>query len=322
MASIFWTVANWGKKHAPELLVGAGIASGVATVILACVETTKAGDILDKHNAEMKKIDEAKKVAAEDKKVEYTEKDIKKDRMIVVRDTACGMAKLYWPAALCGATSIFCTLAGHKILAARYGAATAALTVTQGLFNKYRSNVVADQGVAKDQQYLLGSKIEKKAIEETVVDEKTGKEKKVKKDAEYIDLDVDLCTGAIRIFAEYNPDGSRNYEWDRNIDLALYSLRCKQQIWNDRFPSRGVIFLNEVAADCGLNLTQAGQVLGWKYEPGKFIDFGLGDYSDPNVRRFINGETDCLILHFNVDGEYNPNGQLIEASPVVGELKE
>lgn len=321
MANVFWSVVNWGKAHAPELLVGAGIVSGVATVVLACVETTKAGDILDKHNAEMKKIDEAKKVAAEDKTVVYTEKDIKKDRMIVTRDTAWGMAKLYWPAALCGATSIFCTLAGHKILAARYGAASAALTVTQGLFNKYRSNVVADQGVEKDQQYLLGSRIEKKAIEEKVVDEKTGKEKVVKKDAEYIDIDVNLLTGPIRIFAEFNPDGSKNYEWDRNIDLALYGLRAKQQYWNDRLANKGIIFLNEVAVDCGLNPTQAGQVLGWKYAPGKFIDFGLGDYSDPNVRRFINGESDCLILHFNVDGEYTSEGTLIEATPVLGELK-
>lgn len=323
MANFLWTVANWGKKHAPELLVGTGIAAGIATVVLACVETTKAGDILDRHKEEMDKIDAAKKIVdKEGRPEEYTEKDIKKDRMIVVRDTAVGMAKLYWPAALTGVAAITCTLAGHKILAARYGAATAALSLTQNIFSKYRDRVVADKGIEKDREYYYGTVVEKKAIEEVVVDPETGKEKKVKKDAEYIDLDVDLCTGATRIFAEYNSDGSRNYEWDSNVDICLSALRAKQQWWNDVFRTRGFIFLNEVAVDCGLNPTQPGQVLGWTYSEGRYIDFGLGDWSDPQVRRFINGRTDCLVLHFNIDGEYGSEGALIEATPIIGMLKE
>ena len=319
MANLFWKVVGWGKEHAPQILVGTGIAAGVATVVLACVETTKAGDILDKHKEEMDKIEEAKKVAKEG---EYTEKDIKKDQMIVFRDTAFGMAKLYWPAALTGITAITCTLAGHHILSARYGAATAALTLTQNIFSKYRERVVEDAGVEKDRQYYYGSKIEKKAIEEEVVDPETGKVKKVKKDAEYIDIDVNLCTGAVRIFGEYNSDGSRNYEWDENVDICLAQLRARQQWLNDLLKVKGFIFLNEAFVECGLNETQAGQILGWKYEEGKYIDFGLGDYSDPQVRRFINGRSDCLILHFNVDGEYDPNGNLIEATPIIGMLKE
>ena len=319
MANLFSRIAGWGKEHAPEILLGTGIAAGIATVVLACVETTKAGDILDKHKEEMDKIEEAKKVAKEG---EYTEKDIKKDKMIVFRDTTVGMAKLYWPAALTGVASITCILSGHKILAARYGAATAALSLTQTLFGKYRERVVEDQGIEKDRQYYYGSKIEKKAIEEEVVDPDTGKTKKVKNDAEYIDIDLDLCTGAVRVFAEYNSDGSRNYEWDENVDICLAQLRARQQYLNDQLRAKGFIFLNEAFVECGLNKTQVGQVLGWKWEEGKYIDFGLGDYSDPQVRRFINGRSDCLILHFNVDGEYSPEGNLIEAEPIIGYLKE
>lgn len=317
--SIFWNVVNWGKKHSPEILIGTGIAAGIATVVLACVETTKAGDILDKHNEEIKKIEEAKKVAKEG---EYTEKDIKKDKIITFRDTTISMAKLYWPAMLTGATAITCTLAGHKILSGRYAASTAALTLTQNLFSNYRRRVVADQGVKKDEQYLLGSRIEKKAIEIEETDPETGKVKKKKVDAEYIDIDVDLQTGPIRIFAEYNPDGSKNWEWDENVDICLSMLRARQNTWNDTLRTRGYVFLNEVATDIGLNATQAGQVLGWKWEEGKYIDFGIGDWSDPQVRRFINGRMDCLVLHFNVDGEYDSDYNLIEAAPIVGVLEE
>jgi len=319
---LFNKIGNFTKTHSPEILLGCGIAAGIGTVVLACIATTKAGDILDKHNEEMEKIEKAKEAVVEEGKPEkYTEEDIKKDRMIVWRDTSIGMAKLYWPAAVTGIASVACVLAGHKILAGRYGAATAALALTQDIFAKYRERVVADAGIDKDRQYFYGSRIEKKAIEEKVVDE-NGKEKIVKKDAEYIDIDVDLATGATRVFGEYNSDGKRNFEWDPDVDLCLSMLRAKQNWWNDVFRTRGYVFLNEVAIDCGLNPTQAGQVLGWKWEEGKYIDFGLGDYSDPQVRRFINGRQDCLILHFNVDGEYSPEAKLIEAEPIIGLLKE
>lgn len=318
MANFFNAVGGWIKDHAPEILIGTGIVAGAGTIVLACTATVKAEKVLDKHNAEMKKIEEAKKVA---KPEDYTEKDIKTDRLIVWRDTAIGMAKLYWPAMLAGAAAVTCTLAGHKVMKARYGAATAALTLTQGLFAKYRENVVNDAGVEKDQQYLYSSRIEKKVIEEEVLDPETGKIKKVKRDAEYIDIDVDLQTGAIRVFGEYNPSGNRNYEWDSNVDICLSALRMKQQYWNDIFRDRGFIFLNEVAKDCGLDQTQAGQVLGWRYEEGKYIDFGIGDYSDPQVRRFINGRSDCLVLHFNIDGEYDVNHNLIKATPIIEALE-
>ena len=35
------------KKHSPEILVIAGVVGGVASAVMACKATTKAGDILD-----------------------------------------------------------------------------------------------------------------------------------------------------------------------------------------------------------------------------------------------------------------------------------
>ena len=307
----------WTKFHSPQILLSTGLIFGAATVVISCVQTTKAGSILDKHKSDMDDIEKAKEIADPG---EYTEKDIKRDKLIVFRNTTIGMAKLYWPAALTGIISVTCILAAHKIMVGRLGAASAALTATQGLFSKYRERVVEDQGIEKDREYLYGSKIVKEAIEENVIDPETGEEKTVKLDAEYIDIDINLCTGAVRVFGEYNSDGSRNYEWDKNVDLCLSQLRCQQQVLNDQFKAKGFIFLNEAFRVCGLNETKVGQFLGWKYEPGKYIDFGLGDYSDPQVRRFINGRSDCLILHFNVDGEYDPNGNLVKGTPIIDVL--
>lgn len=319
MSNFMPALINGAKANAPHIALGAGLALGVVSIVFACKQTLKAGDILDRHNAEIDKIEEAKKVADEG---EYTESDIKKDTILVWRGTIKDMAKCYAVPAGIGVASVGLILIGYGVLNSRFGGATAALGLTQSMFSKYRSRVVEDQGVEKDRQYLYGSVIKKKAIEVEETDPETGKVKKKKVDAEFIDIDVDLQTGAIRVFSDVNPDGSRNYEWSDNIDICLATLRAKQNYWAERLEARGHIFLNEVAIDVGLNPTQAGQVLGWTWKPGRDpIDFGLGDYSDPQVRRFINGRSDCLILHFNIDGEYDSNHNLLSATPIIGTLE-
>lgn len=311
---------NWVSDHAPQILVGAGVALGTATVVLACVETTKAGAILDKHNEEIKKIEEAKKVANPE---EHTEKDEKNDKIVIFRDTTLSLAKLYWPSALTGIAAIVCTLSGHKILSARYGAASLALTATQGLFSKYRNNVIKDVGHDKDWEYITGSKIERTVVEEEVTNPETGKKKKQKVQEEYIDIDVGNSAFWFKVFGEFNGDGSKNYEWDSNPDLALYSLRLKQQWWTDHLRTKGIVFLNEVLEDLGMPMETSGQIYGWKYEPGvcDYVSFGIGDYSDDNVRRFINKRDDCLVLCFNIYGEYDDNGTLITPEPIINCLK-
>lgn len=320
--SFIGAVARGVSKHSPAICLVTSLVSGAATVVLACYETTKAGDILDKHKEEMDKIDKAIEVSSDE---EYTEKDIKKDRIIVARNTTIGMARLYLPAILTGALSVVSALAGFRILRTRYVGATAALAAEQALFGKYRGRVIEDQGVEKDQQYLYGTKIEKGAIEETVVDPKTGKEKTVKKDKEVIDIDVDMQTCQIAVFGEKNPDGTTNYNWDENPDISLTYLRMKQQWFNDRLPHRKFISLNEVRKELGLNQTKAGQFVGWTYRPGRYVNFGLGDYSDPQVRRYVNGHQNYFVLHFNIDGEYEDNDDsfgenMIEAKPILDAL--
>jgi len=323
--SVFDSFVGGVKKHSPVICLVTSLVSGAATVVLACHATTKAGKILDEHKEEMDKIDKVIEESKTNSSIEYTEKDIKKDRVIVAAKTVVGMGKLYAPAILTGTLSVVSALAGFKILNARYVGASAALTATQTLFSKYRGRVVEDQGAEKDRQYLYGTRVEKKSIEEKVVDPKTGKEKTVKKDKEVIDIDVDMQTCQIAVFGQYNPDGSENYNWDENPDFSMSYLRMKQQWFNDRLPNRKFISLNEVRKELGLNQTKAGQFVGWTYKPGRYVSFGLGDYSDPNVRRYVNGHQNYIILHFNIDGEYKDDDdtdgtKMIEAKPILDAL--
>ena len=325
MVGFLAPIGCWVGQHKAGLLIGSGIGLGIGSTVWACIATVKAGDILDKHNAEMEKIEQAKEIADEG---EYTEKDIKHDRLVIWGNTIASFGKLYAGPAICMGAGIGCILGGTKILSAKYGMAMAALGVTEELFSNYRGRVIDDQGVEKDQEYLTGRKIERKTVTEEITDPETGKTKKQKVEEEYIDINIKDTAFWIKVFGEYNPNGSKNNEWDHNIDLCLYSLRAKQNCWNEQFQRNETkIYLNDVLKDLGFVNNNgadkkiddtAGQLYGWTWAPGKYIDFGLGDYSDDQVRRFINGETDCLILTFNIDGIYNDDGVLLAPTPIIG----
>ncbi|MBP5598435.1 MAG: hypothetical protein J6Y02_23915 [Pseudobutyrivibrio sp.] len=311
---------GWCAKHSSDLMVAGGIVAGIGSVIFTAIGTTKAGAILDAHKEEMDEIDEAAALDVE----EYTEKDIRKDRIKVFTKTGLGLAKVYAPAALCGVGSVVLTLAGYGKVRKACGAATAALTATQSLFSAYRGRVINEEGTEKDQHYLFGSRIEK--IEEKVVDNKTGKEKTVKRDVEYIDIDIDTDTGAIQVFGEYRSNGEKNPEWDENIDWTISQLRARENYFNNMLRAKKIIFLNEVLEDIGLAPTKAGQILGWTWKEGRTVSFGIGDWSDPQVRRVVNGHTNYLVLHFNVDGEYEANNidngeDLITAKSILDSLE-
>lgn len=312
---------GWCAKHSSDLMIAGGIVSGIGTVIFTAIGTTKAGAVLDAHKEEMDKIEEAAELNSE----EYTEKDIKKDKIKVFTTTSLRLTKTYAPALVCGAASVCLTLAGYGKIRKAYGGAMAALTVTQNLFSKYRGRVIEEEGAAKDEHYLLGTKIEKGAIEEKVIDNKTGKEKTVKRDAEYIDIDID--SGAIQVFGEYRSNGEKNPEWDENIDWTISQLRARENYFNNMLRAKKIIFLNEVLEDIGLAPTKAGQFLGWTWKDGRTVSFGIGDWSDPQVRRIVNGHSNYLVLHFNVDGEYEANStdngeDLITAKPIIDALED
>ena len=80
-------------------------------------------------------------------------------------------------------------------------------------------------------------------------------------------------------------------------------LRGQQNILNDILHTRGHVFLNEVYDALGFPHTPQGAVLGWiDGEGDNCIDFGLYDQNKENVRRFVNGVDNVIMLEFNHDG--------------------
>ena len=296
------------KKHSPEILVVAGVVGGVASAVMACKATTKAGDILYDTKKQIDVIHQG----MEDGKiheVEYTQEDGKKDLAIVYTQTAVKFIKLYGPSVILGTASIVAILAGHNITRKRNAALTAAYATIDRSFKDYRNRVIERFGEELDRELKYNIKSEE--VEETVTNEDgTTSEKQVWNS-------MRTCNHGISYFSSgINPNTISNYAriyddgntcWSKSPELNLAFLKTQQNYFNDLLKSRGHVFLNEVYDALGFERTQAGQIVGWVYDEeypigDNFIDFGIYDIHDPAKVRFVNGQERSILLDFNVDG--------------------
>jgi hypothetical protein len=289
------------KKHSPEILAVTGTIGVVTSAVMACKATTKLGDILEKSKKEIELIKFASE-HPEELPEEYTEEDGKNDIRISYAHTVVDIVKLYAPSVILGTLSITAMLTSNNILRKRNIALAAAYTAVDKGFKEYRSRVVERFGeeIDKEIRYNLKSK----EIEETIVDEKTGKEKTVKKTVNVID------PSNYSVYARFYDDGCNG--WTKNPEDNLYFLKCQENYANDLLKTRGHLFLNEVYDMIGIPRTQAGQMVGWIYDEknpigDNFVDFGILDLYNEKARDFVNGYERTILLDFNVDGEIFSN---------------
>lgn len=283
------------KKYSPEIMVTAGVIGVVASAVMACKATTKASSIVDEMKEEMDKIHKAADMVDEEI---YSEEDLKKDTSIVYIQTGVKFAKLYGPSIALGALSITSILVGHNILRKRNLALAAAYTAIDTSFKAYRGRVVERFGKELDKE--LRYNIKAKEVEETVIDEKTGKEKVVNKTIDVVD------PNEYSDYARFFDDGCNG--WSKDPEFNLMFLKQQQSYANDLLKSRGHLFLNEVYDLLGIQRTKAGNIVGWIYDEknpvgDNFVDFGIYDINRPKNRDFVNGYERTIILDFNVDGD-------------------
>ena len=286
------------KKHSPEILVTAGVVGTVATTVMACKATTKAGDILDEFNSNMDDINKVVEMGKE----EYTEDVMRKDIAIVYIQTGVKFAKLYAPSVVLGALSITSILAGHNILRKRNVALAAAYATIDKSFKEYRGRVVERFG--KELDHELRYNIKAKEFEEVQTDDK-GKEKVVKNTVQVSELNE------ISDYAKFFDEGCNG--WTKDPEANLLFLKKQQTYANNRLKANGYLFFNEVYEMLGIPRTKAGQVVGWIYDEknpvgDNYVDFGIYDtnknsnWANAN-KDFVNGYERSILLDFNVDGD-------------------
>lgn len=293
------TIGIKTKKYSPEILTGIGVVSFVATVIFACKQTTKAHEILEEHNTAMEEIKEAIELSESGKLMDnmgnsykYEVEDIKADKFRAYSHTVVGFIKLYSVPFILGTISLTSFLAANRILKARYIGAVAAYNAVSEAFKRYRDRVIAEGGEVLDRHYMLGSDTD--TIKVTKVDE-NGKKTTEKVPVENIPYTAKSIYG--RFFDESCND------WDKSPELNMMTLQGMESIANTMLQTRGHLFLNEVYDMIGFERTPAGAVVGWVVGNGdNYVDFGLYNKEDRDVRRFVNGVENVIFLDFNVDG--------------------
>ena len=301
MNSLSRTVGRAGlklKKHSPEILVFSGIASLIGAGVMACKATTKFDEVMAESQEKVDQINAY--VEEKGYSEEYTEKDHSKDLAIMKVKSGLKIAKLYGPSIALGTLGTVSILAGTNILKKRNAALAAAYTVVDKSFKDYRSRVVDRFG--KDLDRELRYNIKATEVEETVIDEKTGKEKTVKKTVEVVDgSTIDKYSPYAKFFCE------GCIGWDKNAEYNRMFLHRQQDFFNDRLKAKGHVFLNEVYDALGIDRTEAGQIVGWVYDEvnpvgDNYIDFGMLNINSEAARRFANGIEPRILLDFNVDG--------------------
>ena len=283
------------KKNSPEILLGAGIVGFVGTIVLACRATCRADEVLEFHRRKIKDINDAKEIADADPEGEmsYDIELYRQDKAIRYLKTTGSLVKLYAPTIAVGTLSLACILTSRNIMQKRYLGVVAAYNGVSAAFEEYRKRVRDEYGEGLDKHFRYGT-----TYDELPVYDENGKKTKEKEQIEKTETGMVIPNDdSCRFFDSSNPN------WDKNPTFSMMWLRGQQNILNDILHTRGHVFLNEVYDALGFPHTPQGAVLGWiDGEGDNCIDFGLYDQNKENVRRFVNGVDNVIMLEFNHDG--------------------
>lgn len=269
------------KEHSPEILMVSGVVSIIVGTVLACKATLKVDEILDEATEKKEKIEEVFKTNSN-----YTEEDRDHDKVFLMLKTTGKLAKNYAPAALVLTSGIVMMCCAHGIMKKRNAALMAAYQAVDLAFKNYRQRVVEEEGELKDRHYLTGA--EYKEIENPETGEKQIVEEQNTKDI------------SPSIYAKFFDEYSKY--WKKNADMNLTFLRCVQNQLNDKLRIKGYVFLNELYEALDILPTSYGQVVGWVYKEGAYIDLGIYDLHNDAKRQFVNGIERSVRIDPNVQG--------------------
>ena len=264
-------------KYSPQLCVAGGIIFGVAAIYMTVTATLEAPKVLEKAANDKEMIEETKTEHSDS----YTDDNYKRDLMVVRKNTAVGLLKLYWKPATCFILSTALYLNAVHIINARYVSTLAALKLTQEALEKTRAELRERDAIIGEAVNDIPPDNETKAV--AVVPE-------AKNPNDY------------SVYAKWFDCG--NPQWSNTPEYNLLFLKSRQNYWNDVLQAKGHVFLNEVYKDIGIPETQAGQVVGWILggEGDNFVDFGIYDILSGKNRDFVNGIEPSILLDFNVNG--------------------
>lgn len=277
----------FAKKHAPELMIGTGVAGFGATIWQTVKATNKTNDIFADKERRIglcnKQLDEANEFG--DSK--YNIEDYDEDVHFINRHAKWRIVKAWTPVATLGAGSVIFVLGGYKILNGRYVATAAAYKILEAEYGRYRENAIDKYGEEADKELLYGIKAERLEAarqeqdrnKQTEAENKKHKLRRKKPETAYSEINS-------RIFDAHSERWQRYWTSDLVMDFLNTAVRQLQ----DKLDLTGHLFGNEINDKLGLPRTPEGQVCGYlrtKENPFPKVDIGLDDLPESEIRRIL-----------------------------------
>lgn len=285
-----------GSKHAPKIMVTAGVALMGVSAVVACKETTAATVLKEQHLVRMEEIRTCVEKAKAGKLI-YTVENERKDTAIVYTQTALAYVRHYWKPIVLFASGAILVFGGANILSRRAAALTAAYAGLDDTFKQYRSRIKETYGEEADYNALHGFT----DMPVTIVDE-DGNEKAIQ--------NVKSAGPGSSVYSILWDD-MYSTEWTPNPSTNKLILEAKERAWTDVLHTRGFVHLDEVYRDLGVwgrisdDKMKASTAVGWVLGCGDdYVSFGLKDnyVGNPAKAEFINGFEPSVLLDFNIDG--------------------
>ena len=276
---IISSIKFFGKKYAPELLLGGALVSGTACIITASKATLKAKNSMDAHKE--RKLEIANKVDSEIITSEEAKDEMRKEIVKVGLE----LAKEYAiPFSLYTAT-IGCVFGSYKVQKSRLQALSTTLAAMSAAYSSLlmRLKNGAENGLTAE-EVLQGKFVCKVENEDGTVDELT-----TTVDNPY---DSPFKFRFDKYSTVWNPHHCSNE-----------TILMSELNWcNNLLQIQGYLFLNDVLDRLGIPRTKAGQILGWRTngDGDGYVDFGVVDCATLTGARY---DDNAFELNFNVDGD-------------------
>jgi hypothetical protein len=275
------------KAKAPTLMVVGGVTAMGAGTVLACKQTLKIEEVMERHVPDLDKISEGESLALKS----YGPEVARGDRIKVYTRVALDASKIYAVPVVLWCSGAGMVFGGHHMLLKRNATLAVAFTGLKKAFDKYRMNVVNEFGTEADQAMYGGHLVKQ------VVDPETGESALVKTR----DWEESAGDPYNRIFEQ-----GATTAWKPDLGVNKMFVDQQRRFAQERLNRQGYLYLSDVYEALGFPESDVSRLVGWKIRRNPdgsrdipFIDFGL-DKPHPDDWKY--NQERAIYLDFNCQG--------------------
>lgn len=281
------------KKNSPEILVGAGIATLIGSLVYTVIGTLNTGVEVTNAVCELDEVENDDSLMEEERR--------KKKHGIYIH-AGLNIARNYAPAVTLATVSAGCLIGSNVIMRRRAFSLAAAYSALDSTFSDYRTRVIDEYGEDVDKKMRYG--LTTKEVEVEQIDEETGE---VVKTTSTVTEAAESAT-TVWYKRQYElSDGTVivNPNWQPNKDLNATFILAQIAWFNGRLSRGEHVWEDDIYKELGIPVDgyrQEAHVLGWTPDKNgeKYIKCRL--YNDEESGDFISNDDGDILLSFNPDG--------------------